>query len=208
MDRPRLANGGGSHQAAVAINSACNFVHQHRSLDFKGVKMTVPHPIFPDNPTDIYALVFNYDQSKKPTVDLEFLDGTIVSLGLASTYTTFRLPEFEAKTAKLVRDYARGKVTLKHVREVLNLPGPETPIEAFSREAQRQLDRIVSKSLEGMRVTEESDVDLDEEFEHGSVYVSLPSGVSDATIQRVLREFHNAPEFSNCEITINVEGRR
>ena len=90
----------------------------------------------------------------------------------------------------------------------LDLPKPETPIEAFSREAQRQLDRIVSKSLEEMRVTEESDVDLDEEFEHGSIYISLPSGVSDATIQRVLREFHNAPEFSKCEITINVEGGR
>ena len=165
--------------------------------------MTIPCPV-----GELCTLVFNYDQSKKPTVDLEFLDGTIVSLGLASSYTVINLPEVGGKTAKLVRDYARGKVTLKHVREALNLPGPETPIEAFSREAQRQLDRIVSKSLEGMRVTEESDVDLDEEFEHGSVYVSLPSGVSDATIQRVLREFHNAPEFSKCEITINVEGGR
>ena len=170
--------------------------------------MSIPHAYSPGSSSYVQAIVFSYNEKENATVELEFADGNISSFKMASNFVLIPLTELDPRTAKFIRDYARGKVTLQHIREALDLPKPETPIEAFSREAQRQLDRIVSKSLEEMRVTEESDVDLDEEFEHGSIYISLPSGASDATIQRVLREFHNAPEFSNCEITINVEGGR
>ena len=170
--------------------------------------MSVPHAHSPGNTPYVQAVVLSNNEKGNAIVELEFADGCISRFQMASDFALIQPTELDPRVAKLIRDYGRGKVSLQHIREALDLPKPETPIEAFSREAQRQLDRIVSKSLEEMHVAEESDVDLDEEFEHGTIYISLPSGVSDATIQRVLREFHNAPEFSKCEITINVEGGR
>ena len=154
------------------------------------------------------TVVYNYEGDGVPYLEIECADGSFFRFSLFGLTNHVKLESLKPKTAQLISDYAMGHVTLAHVREALGLAAPKTELDIFAEAALKTLTRLASDLLsthENTLVDDDPDEpEFSEEDSDESVYLTLPSTVSETTILRLLEEIRSSPSTAGKQITINI----
>lgn len=159
------------------------------------------------------SMLYNYSEDGCAFLDIECADGSLFRFSLEGINTSIKLDSLEPNVAALIRDYSIGRVTLAHVREAFGLAAPKTELDVFAEAASKKLAFLVDELTnrpDDPGFSDDDDLinsdepEFSEEDSDESVYLTLPSTVSETTILRLLEEIRSSPSTAGKQITINI----
>lgn len=149
-------------------------------------------------------------------LNLRLDDGNLIEFQMGQHYNHIDLTKIPDDTAKLIREYRDGSITINHVREALGLAPTQEERDLMDR-IDCRIEEFLREALSGL-LPEEPDeetvltwdgeedagtaAESDDEFEVKEIYISLPAGVPMDQIKMMIDQAAK----SGKTYTLRVEG--